>query len=118
MRLKNTDKWTLRDIYDQLGCPLEIPCGERYPRRRRPKRMPDYLVEPTTFEFLAPDFVSEAVVVMDMGEGLVDVLPGRTQRSQPGDRGHYRSPEQIVGGTASKESAIWTLGCVIFFLRS
>lgn len=76
---------------------------------------PDYLVESAPISDLCDAYISENILLIDLGEAFLAPSPPPKGVGTPVQ---YRSPELALESTASKASDIWALVCTIFELRA
>jgi serine/threonine protein kinase len=104
----------LMEFYRQVGRPVRdevFPCSDESPE----KSAPEYLVEPICFSHISAEYLSEEVLLLDLGEACPVQSPPDNGVGTPVS---YRSPELILENRASKYSDIWALACSIFEMRS
>ena len=76
---------------------------------------PEYVVQPTSFSSVAPRYISEEALLIDLGEAF---LESSAPSNGVGTPVSYRSPELILEGKASSWSDVWALSCTMFEMRS
>ncbi|MCJ1403024.1 hypothetical protein MMC11_006246, partial [Xylographa trunciseda] len=102
LRLSGIDAWPTEIVYQQVGRPPDLSA-------------PEYLVEPASFSCVDLDYISEHILLIDLGEAFPELSPPPNGVGTPVS---YRSPELTLERKASRASDIWALACTIFEMRS
>ena len=76
---------------------------------------PDYLVQPTSFSSLTSKFISEEIMLIDLGESCFESFPPPKGVGTPVS---YCPPELLLEGRAGQWSDVWALICTMFEMRS
>jgi len=114
LRLTNIDKWSANDVNRQLGIPITdevVLLSEDKPSVSAPR----YLVPPTSFSSVASKYISEELLLIDLGEAFFQSFSPPKGVGTPVP---YCSPELILQGKASASSDIWALCCTMFEMRA
>ncbi len=114
LRLANIDEWSPDDVIRQLDSPVKdevfnISGG------KPGISAPEYIVQPTSFSSIAPRYMSENIILIDLGEAFLESFVPPKGVGTPVS---YRSPELILQGKASRWSDVWALSCTMFEMRS
>ena len=72
-------------------------------------------MEPASFSYVDFEYISEQVLLIDLGEAFPELSPPANGVGTPVS---YCSPELILESKASRTSDIWALACTIFEIRS
>lgn len=102
LRLTGTDSWSPDELYRQLGHPRQekvLSAAGEAPGVHAPK----YLVQPTSFSRVEPKYISEDMVLIDLGETFLSPSPPPKGVGTPNK---YASPELLLEKQASKWSDI------------
>ena len=75
---------------------------------------PQYIVEPASFSCVDAKYISEQILLIDLGEAFPDSSPPTHGVGTPVS---YCSPELILERKASRASDIWALACTVFQMR-
>jgi len=114
LQLKGVDTWHTETIYQQVGHPVRD--GVFKTSGEKPDlSAPEYLVEPASFSCIDFEYISEQVLLIDLGEAFLELSPPCNGVGTPVS---YCSPELILESKASRASDIWALACTIFEIRS
>jgi len=114
IQLKGIDTWPTGTLYQQLGSPVRDEVFKSSGQEPDPSA-PEYLVEPVSFSRVDIGYISEQVLLIDLGEAFPELSPPANGVGTPVS---YCSPELILERKASRASDIWSLACTIFELRS
>ncbi|KAL8709394.1 MAG: hypothetical protein Q9225_007459 [Loekoesia sp. 1 TL-2023] len=114
LRLANIDEWSLDDVSRQLDRPVK---DEAFKRSGEKPDMsaPEYLVQPTSFSSVTSRYVSEEILLIDLGEAF---LESSAPSKGVGTPVSYCSPELTLEAKASSWSDVWALSCTMFKMRS
>ena len=104
------------ELGEYLGEPERTPTGTT---RIEDPSQPSYLIYPTGWDGIAPEFVTERVCIVDFGHSYEISSPSKP----PGIPILYQSPElmldsKIGNSTAGLVSDIWALACTLFEFRA
>lgn len=114
LRLANIDEWSLDDVDRQLDSPVKDEVF-KYSGGKPGICAPEYVVQPTSFASVAPRYISEEVLLIDLGEAF---LESSAPSKGVGTPVPYCSPELMLEGKASSSSDVWALSCTMFEMRS
>ena len=114
LQLRGIDRWSTETLYQQIGRPMkdEIFTSSG---QRPDLSAPEYLVEPASFSCVDSEYISEQILLIDLGEAFPELSPPSNGVGTPVS---YCSPELLLEGKASRASDIWALACTIFEIRS
>ena len=112
--LANIDEWSLNDVHRQLNSPVTDALF-KFSGGKPGISAPEYVVQPTSFSSVALRYISEEVLLIDLGEAFLECYPPPKGVGTPVS---YRSPELILEGKASSWSDVWALSCTMFEMRS
>ncbi len=114
VQLRGTYVWSMETHYKQFGRPVReeilLSSGEK-----PDLSAPEYLVKSASLSRVHPHWVSEQVLLTDLGEAFLESSPPTYGAGTPVS---YRSPELTLERKASRASDIWALACTIFQSRS
>ncbi|KAK4982675.1 hypothetical protein LTR50_007636 [Elasticomyces elasticus] len=114
LRLKGIDAWPTETIYQQVGRPVRDKVLKS--SGQKPDiSAPEYLVEPSSLSCVDSEYISEQVLLIDLGEAFLEESPPPNGVGTPVS---YCSPELILESKAGKVSDIWALACTIFEIRA
>ena len=114
IQLKGIDTWPTGTMYQQIGSPVRDEVFKS--SGQKPDiSAPEYLVEPASFSCVEFEYISEQVLLIDLGEAFPELSPPANGVGTPVS---YCSPELILERKASRTSDIWALACTIFEVRS
>ena len=114
IQLKGIDTWPTGTLYQQVGSPVRDEVFKS--SGQKPDLCaPEYLVQPASFSRVDSEYISEQVLLIDLGEAFPKLSPPANGVGTPIS---YCSPELILEGKASRTSDIWALACTIFEVRS
>ena len=114
VQLKDVDSWSTKKLYQQVGSPVKDEVFKSSGQKPDPSA-PKYLVEPASFSRIDFEYISEQVLLIDLGEAFPEQSPPTNGVGTPVS---YCSPELLLERKASRASDIWALACTIFELRS
>ena len=114
LQLCNIDNWTIDDVYEQLGQPVwdEVFTASG---GDSDASAPDYIVQPTSFDFLSPRHIKRNISLIDFGEAFLESSPPPNGVGTPAA---VSSPELLLQRKASRWSDAWALVCTRFGLRA
>lgn len=114
LQLRGINRWSTETIYQQVGRPIrdEIFTSSG---QKPDLSAPEYLVEPASFSSVDFEYISEQILLIDLGEAFPELSPPSNGVGTPVS---YCSPELLLEGKASRASDIWALACTIFEIRS
>lgn len=114
LQLRGIDRWSTETLYQQVGRPIkdEIFTSSG---QKPDLSAPEYLVEPASFSSVDFEYISERILLIDLGEAFSELSPPSNGVGTPVS---YCSPELLLEGKASRASDIWALACTIFEIRS
>lgn len=113
-RLSNIDDWSPDDVIRQLGRPVREELFS-FSGGKPGISAPEYVVEPTYFPSIAPRYISDDILLIDLG---VAFLESSAPPKGVGTPVSYCSPELILQGKPSAWSDVWALSCTMFEMRS
>ena len=114
LRLANIEEWSPDDINRQLDSPVKDKVF-RFSGGKPGLSAPEYVVQPTSFSSVASKYISEEILLIDLGEAF---LESSVPPEGVGTPVSYRSPELMLEGKASSWSDVWALSCTMFEMRS
>ena len=114
IQLKGIDAWPTGTLYQQVGSPVRDEVFKSS-GQKPDLSAPEYLVEPASFSRVDFEFISEEVLLIDLGEAFPELSPPANGVGTPVS---YCSPELLFKRKASRRSDIWALACTIFEFRS
>ena len=114
IQLKGIDIWPTGTLYQQVGSPVRDEVFKSS-GQKPDLSAPEYLVEPASFSRVDLEYISEEVLLIDLGEAFPELSPPANGVGTPVS---YCSPELILERKASRTSDIWALACTIFEFRS
>ncbi|KAL9126699.1 MAG: hypothetical protein Q9175_007877 [Cornicularia normoerica] len=114
IQLKGIDTWPTGTLYQQVGSPVRDEVFKSS-GQKPDLSAPEYLVEPASFSCVDLEYISEQVLLIDLGEAFHELSPPANGVGTPVS---YCSPELILESKASRTSDIWALACTIFEIRS
>lgn len=114
IQLKGIDTWPTGTLYQQVGSPARDEVFTSSGQKPDPSA-PEYLVEPASVSRVDFEYISEQVLLIDLGEAFPELSPPANGVGTPVS---YCSPELILERKASRTSDIWALACTIFEVRS
>ncbi|MCJ1260021.1 hypothetical protein MMC24_007861 [Lignoscripta atroalba] len=114
LRLVDIDEWSPDDVYRQLDSPIKDEVFT-FSGGKPGISAPEYVVQPTSFSSVAPRYISEEMLLIDLGEAF---LESSSPLKGVGTSVSYCSPELVLEGKASSWSDVWALSCTMFEMRS
>ena len=114
VQLKGIDAWPTGTLYQQVGSPIRDEVFKSS-GQKPDLSAPEYLVEPASFSHVDFEYISEQVLLIDLGEAFPELSPPTNGVGTPVS---YCSPELILERKASRTSDLWALACTIFEIRS
>ncbi len=114
LRLANIDEWSPDDVIRHLDSPVKDEVF-KFSGGKPGISAPEYIVQPTSFSSIAPRYISENIILIDLGEAF---LESSVPPKGVGTPVSYCSPELILQGKASRWSDVWALSCTMFEMRS
>ncbi|KAL9129215.1 MAG: hypothetical protein Q9217_002284 [Psora testacea] len=114
IQLKGIDTWPTGTLYQQVGSPVRDEVFKSS-GQKPDLSAPEYLVEPASFSRVDFEYISEQVLLIDLGEAFPELSPPANGVGTPIS---YCSPELILERKAGRTSDIWALACTIFEVRS
>ncbi|KAK4980834.1 hypothetical protein LTR28_000116 [Elasticomyces elasticus] len=114
LQLKGIDAWPAETIYQQVGRPVRDEVLKSS-GQKPDLAAPEHLVEPASFSCVDSEYISEQVLLIDLGEAFLEGSPPPNGVGTPVS---YRSPELILESKAGRASDIWALACTVFEMRA
>ena len=72
--LANIDEWSLNDVHRQLNSPVTDALF-KFSGGKPGISAPEYVVQPTSFSSVASRYISEEVLLIDLGEAFLECYP-------------------------------------------
>ena len=105
----------MEKIYQQLGSPIKVDIFTSSGQKPDLCVAPEYLVEPADFSSVDIEYISDQVLLIDLGEAFFELSRPSNGVGTPKS---YCSPELLLDHKAGRASDIWALSCTLFELRS